>query len=79
LICQLIAQQSDAGRQALIDAKVLVELSRLIRSPIALEVISACKILKSLAHTGTFRQNIISAELETSIKHITRYDSFDNL
>lgn len=77
-ICQLIAQHSDAGRQALIDAKILPELSCLASSRIVTEVISACKVLKALAHTGTFGQDIISAGLQTSMEHITRYDSFDN-
>lgn len=75
-ICQLIAQHSDAGRQALINAQILPELSCLASSQIAIEVISACKVLKALAHTGTFRQDIISAGLKTSMEHITRYDSF---
>ena len=73
-ICQLIAQKSDDGRQALVDAKVLQELSYLANSQTALEVISACKILKALAHTGTFRDAIISAGLKKAMENITRYN-----
>lgn len=73
-ICEIIAQKSDPGRQALIEAKVLPELSSLATSQKAIEVISACKILKALAHTGTFRKDIISAGLKDVMKGITRYN-----
>ena len=71
-ICSLTAQTSDAGREALMDANVLPELSNLANSAIAVEVISACKILKALAHSGTFREAIISAGLKREMEHITR-------
>jgi hypothetical protein len=54
------------------DANVLPELSNLANSHIAVEVISACKILKALAHSGTFREAIISAGLKREMEHITR-------
>lgn len=73
-ICQLLAQTSDAGRQALIDAEVLPALSFLATSHIAMEVVSACKILKALAHSGTFRNAIISANLKAAMEGITRYN-----
>jgi hypothetical protein len=72
-ICEIIAQKSDPGRQALIDAKVLPELSSLATSQKVAEVISACKILKALAHTGTFRNDLISAGSKDVMKGITRY------
>lgn len=74
--CRLIAQNSDPGRKALIDAGILPHLSILASSQIPLEVVSACQILKALAHTGTFRQNIISAGLKASMEHITRLAPF---
>lgn len=73
-ICQLIAQKSDDGRQALVDANVLPELTILASSQTAIEVISACKILKALAHSGTFRNAIISAGLKKAMENITRYN-----
>jgi hypothetical protein len=73
-ICQLIAQKSDDGRQALVDANVLPELSILASSQIATEVVSACKILKALAHSGICRNAIISAGLKKVMENITRYD-----
>ena len=62
------------GREALIHAKVLPELSSLTNSDVAIEVISACKILKALAHSGTFRDTIISAGLKREMERITRYN-----
>lgn len=73
-ICQEIAQQSDNGRKALVEAGVLPQLSRLATSSLAIEVISACKILKALAHSGTFVNDIISADLKLAMKSITRYN-----
>jgi hypothetical protein len=73
-ICQEIAQQSDDGRKALVDAGVLRELLYLATSQIATEVISACKILKALAHTGTFANDIKLAGLKDAMKYITRYN-----
>ena len=76
-ICQLIAQKSDDGRRALMDAKILPELSYLIGSQKAIEVVSACKILKALAHSGTFKNAIILAGLKKGMKKIakiTRYN-----
>ena len=80
-ICQLIAQKSDEGRKALVDADILSELLYLANSQKAIEVISACKILKALAHSGTFRNNIISAGLKKAMENITRYNfgSFSSL
>ena len=72
-ICEIIAQKSDSGRQALIDAEVLPELSSLAISQKVTEVLGACKILKALAHTGTFTNDIISAGLKDVMKGITRY------
>ena len=77
-ICQELAQQSDDGRKALVDGGVLLELSDLATSQIAIEVISACKIIKALAHTGTFANVIISAGLKDVMDSITRY-KFDIL
>ena len=73
-ICQLIAQKSDDGRQALVDEDILPELLYLANSRKAVEVVSACKILKALAHTGTFRNAIITAGLKKSMESITRYN-----
>ena len=73
-ICELIAQKSDEGRQALVDADILPELSHLSSSQKAIEVVSACKILKALAYSGTFRNTIITAGLEKAMEDITRYD-----
>ena len=73
-ICQFIAQKSDEGRKALVDADILSELLYLANSQKAIEVISACKILKALAHSGTFRNNIIKAGLKKAMKNITRYN-----
>ena len=73
-ICQLIAQKSDDGRRALVDADVLLELSYLASSQKAIEVVGACKILKALAHTGTFGNAIISAGLKKTMENITRYN-----
>jgi len=70
-ICQLIAQKSDNGRQALVDANVLPELSILANSQTAIEVVSACKILKALAHSGIFGNKIITAGLKKSMENIT--------
>ena len=72
-ICQLIAQKSDDGRRALVDADILPELSLLASSQKVIEVVSACKILRALAHTGTFRNAIISAGLKKTMENITRY------
>ena len=73
-ICQLIAQKSDEGRQALVNAGILPELSHLASCHKVLEVVNACKILKALAHTGTFRNTIISAGLKKAMENITRYN-----
>ena len=73
-ICQLIAQNSDDGRQALDNADILAELHYLVSSQKAIEVISACKILKALAHTGTFRKAIITAGFKEAMGDITRYN-----
>ena len=74
-ICQLIAQKSDDGRQALVDADILPQLSsHLASNQKANEVVSACKILKALAHTGTFRNAIVSAGLKKVMENITRYN-----
>ena len=54
------------------DAKVLPELSYLANSHIAVEVISACKFLKALAHSGIFREAIISGGLKREMERITR-------
>jgi len=70
-ICQLIAQKSDDGRQALVDANVVPELSILASSQTAIEVVSACKILKALAHSGKFGNFIISAGLKKVMENIT--------
>ena len=73
-ICEIIAQKSDPGREALINANILPGLSHLATSQKFIEVISACRILKALAHTGTFRSNIISAGLKDVMKGITKYN-----
>ncbi|KDR80999.1 hypothetical protein GALMADRAFT_222596 [Galerina marginata CBS 339.88] len=70
-ICQGIAQKSDTGRRALIEAGILPELSSLASSRMAPEVINACNILKALAHTRVFTHDIISAGLKTSMENIT--------
>ena len=72
-ICQLIAQNLDDGRQALVDADILLKLSHLVSSRKAIEVVSACKFLKALAYTGTFRNAIILAGLKKAIENVTRY------
>ena len=73
-ICQLIAQKSDDGRQALVDADILPELSHLVTtSQKATEVVGVCKILKALAHTGTFRNIIIEAGLKKAMENIIRH------
>lgn len=72
-ICQIIAQNSDAGREVLIDANVLQQLSHLATSQMVIEVVSACKILKALAHTGTFRNAIVTTGLKDAMDRITRY------
>lgn len=78
-ICRLIAEKSDAGRQALIYAEVLPELSRLATSKVAFEVCSACKILKALACTGNFSEAIISAGLMDTMERISKYSFVDFL
>lgn len=77
-VCQELAQKSDDGRKALVDAEVLPVLLSLSSSPILFEVIGACKILKALAHTGTFTTDIVSARLKDAMESITRY-SFGGL
>ena len=72
-ICQLIAQESDDGRQALVDADILPELSHLASSEKFSEFVTACKILKALAHTGTFRNTIITAGFGKIMRDIRRY------
>ena len=54
-------------------ADVLAELSYLVSSQKAIEVIRSCRILKALAHTGTFRNAIITAGLKKAMENITRY------
>jgi hypothetical protein len=72
-ICQLIAQNSDPGRKALIDDGILPVLLRLATNHIASNVVNACKILNALAHTGTYRQELITAGVKISMQQITRY------
>jgi len=75
-ICQEIAQQSDDGRKALLDAGVLSELISLTRSSGSAEVISACKVLKALAHTGTFTNETVFAGVKDAMESITSYSPF---
>jgi hypothetical protein len=75
-ICQVIAQNSDPGRKALIDDGILPVLLRLATNHIASNVINACKILKALAHTGTYRQELITAGVKDAMQQITRYAAF---
>ncbi|KAG6832805.1 hypothetical protein H0H92_009424 [Tricholoma furcatifolium] len=70
-ICEMIAQQSDAGRKALIEEKILLVLSHLATSRVTVEVVSACKILRALAHSGTFESEIISSGMRKTLKRIT--------
>ena len=72
-ICQTIAQNSDAGRRALIDNNVLPLLVRLSADGLAINVIGACKLLHALAHSGTFRTDILSAGVKPAMERITRY------
>jgi hypothetical protein len=71
-ICEIIAQ-SEQGRKALIDRKVLQMLSRLAVDNSAQNVIGACKILKTLALSGTFRSALLSAGIKEDMERITRY------
>ena len=73
-ICQIIAQESDDGRRSLVDADILPELSHLASSEKFIEVVSACRILRALAYSGTFRNIIITAGLEKFMEDITRYN-----
>lgn len=72
-ICQLIAQNSDPGRKALIDENILPVLQCLATDHIASNVISGCQLLNALAHTGTYRQEIIDAGVKNVMQQITRY------
>jgi hypothetical protein len=71
--CQLIAQNSDPGRKALIDDGILPVLLRLASNHIAGNVLNACKILNALAHSGTYRQELITAGVKDAMQQITRY------
>ncbi|RDB26380.1 hypothetical protein Hypma_006519 [Hypsizygus marmoreus] len=70
-IGHLIAQSSDAGRKALIEEKILGALLELTKSRVASHVVHACQILKALAHSGSHRQDIVSAGLKDAMEHIT--------
>jgi hypothetical protein len=72
-ICQLIAKNSDPGRKALIEENILPILRHLAINHIASNVISACELLNALAHTGTYRREIIAAGVKTVMQQITRY------
>jgi hypothetical protein len=71
-ICQLIAQRSDLGRQALIKQNILPVLIQLAAVQMADDVVNSCKILKSLAHSGTYRSELLGAGVKASMDRITR-------
>jgi hypothetical protein len=72
-ICRLIAQKSDPGRKALIDENILPVLESLASDRTASNVIGGCQLLNALAHTGTYRQEIINAGMKTVMQQFTRY------
>jgi len=69
----LIAQNSDLGRETLIDEAILPVLVRLAADKLAENVVRACDLLKALAHTGTYRSELISAGVKDAVERITRY------
>ena len=72
-ICRMIAQNSDPGRKVLIDRGILSVLLCLAADRIPNNVVNACKILNALAHTGTYREELILAKVKDVMQNITRY------
>jgi hypothetical protein len=71
-ICHLIAQRSDPGRRALIKEEVLPVLIQLAADKTASNVLGACNLLKALAHTGTYRSELMQAGVKEAMGRITR-------
>lgn len=71
-ICHVIAQNSDPGREALINDGVLPVLMRLANDHIGANVIHSCIILNGLAHTGTYRNQLVTAGVKDAMQQITR-------
>jgi hypothetical protein len=69
----MIAQLSDPGRKALIDNEILPVLLRLANDHTPSNVLNACKILRALAHTGTYRPELITERVKPAMQQITRY------
>jgi hypothetical protein len=72
----MMAQNSDPGRKVLIDNNILPVLLHLAVDRSPNNVIDACNVLNALAHTGTYRQKLISAKVKDVMKNITRYCKF---
>src|SRR4051812_18354230 len=72
-ICQLIAQSSDPGRNALIQNGAINVLLLMANDNRAFNVLNGFKILIAIAHTGTYRDELISAGVKNVAKRITRY------
>ena len=72
-ICQLIAQRSDNGRKALIEQNILPVVLQLVASQSLYHIDNACGILKALAHSGTYRAELITTGVKAAMDRITRF------
>jgi hypothetical protein len=75
-ICQLIAQNSDPGRRALIDGNIVPVLVQLSTNTLASNVVNSCNVLNALAHTGTYRSELVG--VKDAMERITKYVPVDH-
>jgi hypothetical protein len=78
-ICQVVAQKSDPGRRALIDGNILPMLLQLAADTNGTNVTNACHVLNALAHTGSYRSELISVGVREAMTRITRSVQLNNL
>jgi hypothetical protein len=75
-ICQLIAQNSDPGRRVLMDGNIVPILVQLSADTSASNVVNSCNVLNALAHTGTYRSELVG--VRDAMERITKYVSVDH-
>ncbi|KDR76392.1 hypothetical protein GALMADRAFT_140093 [Galerina marginata CBS 339.88] len=72
-ILLVISQNSDAGRQSVIEAGILPILTRLATGQKVENIINACNLVTALVHTGTFRQAVVDVGMKKVMEDITSW------
>jgi len=72
-ILLVVSQNSDEGRQFVIEEGILPMLIRHAKGQEVGNVVNACNVVVAILHTGTFRQVVVDAGIKKVMEDITGY------